>query len=541
MPFSGFLCSKVPKSFLCLAPTAGFNILPMAKMFHHSLLLVLLILSLFINHTEQLQSSQAQTLFRIQGLLNFPVVLNSWTKNTDFCDTEPSSSLTVVCYQESISQLHIIGKRGAPLLPRNFSLESFVTTLVKLPDLKVLTLVSLGLWGKLPGKIARLSSLEILNVSSNFLYGSIPRELSYLTSLQTLILDDNMFSGQLPDWLSSLPVLTVLSLKKNLFNGSLPSSLSDLENLRVLALSHNHFYGAVPDFERLTNLQVLELEENAFGPQFPQLGNKLVTLVLSKNRFRSGIPDEVSSCYQLQHLDISFNTFVGPFPTSLLSLPSITYLNIAGNRFTGMLFENLSCNAELEFVDLSFNLLTGSVPSCLQTDSEKTVVLYARNCLANQNQNQRPMSFCRNEALAVGIPPHQKKQKEASKPVLALGVIGGIVGGIVLLGIIFLISRRINAQRATRVKKLPTRLISENAAGGYASKILSDGSKVSSLSLSLFLSCTHKLMLVRCLYGSIGEIVDICLHRSMYKSTCLRSVLYWLRIPMYRVRCHMLR
>lgn len=451
----------------------------MAQMFHHSLLLVLLIISPFVKRSEQLQSSQAQTLLRIQRLLNFPVVLSSWNNNTDFCNTEPKSSLTVVCYEESITQLLIIGNKGAPLLPRNFSLDSFVTTLVKLPDLRVLNLVSLGLWGSLPGKIARLSSLEIFNVSSNFLYGSIPEELSTLTGLQTLILDDNMFSGRLPHWVSSLQILTVLSLKKNLFNGSLPRILSDLENLRVLALSHNHFSGEVPDLERLTNLQVLDLENNAFGPQFPQLGKKLLTLVLSKNKFRSGIPAEVSSYYQLQRLDISFNTFVGPFPTSLLSLPSITYLNISGNRLTGMLFENLSCNSELEFVDLSSNLLTGTLPSCLLTDSKERVVRYARNCLVNGKESQNPSSFCRNEALAVGIPPHQKKRKETSKAVLVLCIIGAVVGGIALLGVILLIVKREHAKRAAKIKKRPTRLISENASTGYTSKMLSDARHIS--------------------------------------------------------------
>lgn len=452
----------------------------MGKMFHHSELLVVFVVFLFINHSEQLQSSQVQTLLRIQGLLNFPVLLSSWNNNTDFCNIEQNSSSTVVCYEDSITQLHIIGNKGTPLLPRNFSLDSFVTTLVKLPDLKVLTLVSLGLWGNLPGKISRLSSLEIFNVSSNFVYGSIPQELSFLTSLQTLILDDNMFAGQLPDWLGSLPILRVLSLKKNSFNGSLPSSLSDLENLRVLALSHNHFSGSVPDFERLTNLQVLDLEDNAFGPQFPRLGNKLVTLVLSKNRFRSSIPAELNSNYQLQSLDISFNTFVGPFPTSLLSLPSITYLSIAGNKFTGMLSENLSCNPELEFVDLSSNLLTGNLPSCLQTDSREKVFQYAKNCLATGNQNQHPFAFCRNEALAVGIPPHHKKQKRASKTVLALAIIGGFVGGITLLGLAYLIFRRLNVKRvATKFKKPPTRLIAEHASSGYTSKIISDARYIS--------------------------------------------------------------
>lgn len=449
----------------------------MAKGFCHWALLVLVMVLGSIRPSEQLPSSQAQTLIRIQGILNFPAILSSWNNNTDFCDTEPSSSLTVVCYEESITQLHIIGHKGVPPLPRNFSIDSFITTLVKLPSLKVLTLVSLGLWGPMPSKIARLSSLEILNISSNYFYGTIPEEIAYLTSLQTLILDDNMFIGELSDWLSLLPVLAVLSLKKNSFNGSLPSSLGSLENLRILTLSHNRFYGEVPDLSSLDNLQVLDLEDNALGPQFPRLGTKLVTLVLKKNRFSSGIPVEVSSYYQLERLDISYNRFAGPFPPSLLALPSVTYLNIAGNKFTGMLFGYQSCNAGLEFVDLSSNLLTGNLPNCLKSDSKKRVVLYGRNCLATGEQNQHPFSFCRNEALAVGIIPHRKKQKGASKAVLALGTIGGILGGIALFCLVFLVVRRVNAKKATKTP--PTKLIAENASTVYSSKLFSDARYVS--------------------------------------------------------------
>lgn len=447
----------------------------MAKAFHCSILLVILLVLISIGYSDQLQSSQAQTLFRIQRLLNFPTVLRSWTAYTDFCNSEPNSFLTVVCYEESITQLHIIGDHGVPPLPRNFSMVSFVTTLVKLSDLKVLTLVSLGLWGRLPGKVSRLSSLEILNISSNYLHGAIPEEFSYLSNLQTLILDDNMFSGYLQDWIGSLPTLAVLSLKKNSMNGTLPLSLGSMENLRVLALSHNHFFGEVPDLSSLTNLQVLDLEDNALGPQFPQLGDKLVLLILRTNRFSSGIPTEISSSYQLQRLDISFNRFVGPFPPALLSLPSISYLNIAGNKFTGMLSENLSCNAEFEFVDLSANLLTGSLPNCLLSESKDRVVLYSGNCLATGNQNQHPFSFCRNEALAVGILPHQKKRKHASKAVIAMGIIGGIIGGIALVGLIFLVIRRVNVKKI--IKTPQTRLIAENASTGYTSKLLSDASK----------------------------------------------------------------
>ncbi|KAF3588448.1 hypothetical protein F2Q69_00032467 [Brassica cretica] len=435
------------------------------------LLLVLLLSS--INETTQLQSSQSQTLLRLQQLLYYPKVLTSWNNFTDFCNSEPNSSLTVVCYEDSITQLHITGDRRGHMLPKSFSIDSFVTTLAKLPDVKVLTLVSLGLWGRLPDKINRLSSLEILNVSSNFLFGPVPHELSSLASLQTLILDENMFSGLVPDWIGSLPSLAVLSLRKNAFNGSLPSSLSTLSGLRVLSLANNRFSGALPDLSRLTNLQVLDLESNSFGPMFPRLSHKLVTLILSKNMFRSAVSSqEVTSFYQLQHFDLSFNTFVGPFPTSLMSLPAITYLNISHNKLTGRLSTNLSCNSQLMSVDLSSNLLTGSLPDCLKPSSGVSRdVVYGGNCLANANEDQRPVSFCSNEALAVGIIP-QRRNRVKSKLGVALGATGGVLGLILLAGAVFVVLRRVSAKR--KATEASPRFIKENVSMGYTSKLLSD-------------------------------------------------------------------
>ncbi|CAK9319723.1 unnamed protein product [Citrullus colocynthis] len=449
----------------------------MVQVLRNSVCLVILIIFVRVDLSQQFQLSQTRTLLRIQKLLNFPAVLSNWNYSTDFCNLEPDSSVTVVCYEGNMTQLHIIGKKGALMLPHNFSMKSFVNTLAKLPDLKVLTLVSLGLWGSIPGKIAHLSSLEILNMSSNFLYGAIPQEISLLSGLRTLILDDNMLAGQLPDWFHVLPLLTVLSLKHNILNGSLPNSLNELENLRLLSLSHNHFYGELPDLSTLTNLQVLELEDNGFGPQFPQLGNKLVTLKLSKNKFRSSIPAEVSSFYQLEHFDVSMNSLVGPLPPVFFSLPSLSYLNISGNKLTGMLMVNISCNDELKVVDLSSNLLTGSLPQCLLADMRDRIVLYPRNCFVTGGQQQHPVSFCQNEALAVGIVPEEKKKERTHKVVLALSIIGGVVGVIMLLGIVYLVVRR-QKERNT-VKKPPTNIIVENPSAGYTSKLLSDARYIS--------------------------------------------------------------
>lgn len=437
-----------------------------------------------VSYAEKLQSSQVDILLRIKFLLNSPPFLGSWNNHTDFCNSEPTSTLTVVCYEESITQLHIVGNLKSPQLPQNFSIDSFVATLVKLPSLKVLTLVSLGLWGPLPNKFMRLSSLEILNLTSNFLQGHIPPTISSLVHLQTLILNSNNFSGRLPDGLGLLSSLAVLNVKNNSLYGSLPRSLGNLENLRVLVLSNNNFSGEVPDLSGLTNLQVLDFENNVLGPRFPVVGDKIESIVLRNNKFTLSIPEKVESYYQLKFFDVASNRFVGPFPVSLLSLPSIAYMNVAENRLTGMLSENLHCNDELYFVNFTANLLTGKLPRCLQYESKKRVVLYGENCLSTGDESQQPISFCKNEALAVGILPRSHRRNQASKVILALSICGGVIGGIVLLGATFLAVRKFIAKRAATKPRprLTTRFTTENAStSSYTSKILKDASKFLSL------------------------------------------------------------
>ncbi|KAK4478830.1 hypothetical protein RD792_014331 [Penstemon davidsonii] len=417
-----------------------------------------------VSYTEQRQSSQKQTLLRIQSLLN-----STWKIDNDFCNTEPTPSLTIVCYEDSITQLHIIGENQTPQLPNNFSIDSFFTTLVNLPSLKVLHLVSLGLWGPLPSKFTRLSSLEIVNFTSNFLQGEIPSRISSLTQLQTLILDSNNFTGRIPEGVGLLSSLAVLSLRNNSFYGHLPHSFGILKDLRVLLLSNNNFSGEVPDLSSLTNLQVLDLENNVLGPRFPVVSNKIESIVLKNNRFTFGIPEKVQSYYQLKLLDISSNKFVGPFPVSILSLPSIKFLDISKNKFTGMLFENLPCNEEIDFVNLTSNLLTGELPSCLMSSSRKRVVLYSENCLENGDKDQQPISFCKNQALAVGILPRSRKQKEASKVILALSICGGVIGGIVLVIATFLIIKNFLTKRAAQEQPQP-----QSVPNSYTSKLLKD-------------------------------------------------------------------
>ncbi|MCD9643054.1 hypothetical protein HAX54_030160 [Datura stramonium] len=442
-------------------------------------LLVFMVFLLFNYSDEFLEPSQYEAIVKIKQLLNFPQDLSSWSDNTDFCNSEPNTALTLMCYEDNITQLHISGYNWFPNLPQGFSTDTLFSNLALLPNLKVLSLVSLGLRGTLPKNIGFLSSLEIVNISSNFFYGEIPGEISYLKSLQTLILDYNKFTGQVPEGVGSLHSLSVLSFKNNSFSGSLPNSLSNLQDLRVLSLSGNNFSGEVPNLHNLSNLQVLDLESNYLGPNFPNIPTKLVSLVLRKNKFSLGVPKELSSCYQLKKLDISSNELVGPFSPTILSLPSLSYLDISGNKLTGKLLKNVTCSQDLSFVNLSSNYLTGELPACMHPRSGSKIVLFSGNCLGNKEQWQHPYSFCHNEALAVSIEPHKDKVKGGhGKAVLASSMVGGFVGGIAIIGLAFMVIRREYAKQ--KASKAPqTRLILEKVSPAHTLKLLNDARYIS--------------------------------------------------------------
>ncbi|CAM8949045.1 unnamed protein product [Rhodiola kirilowii] len=447
----------------------------------HSMFTIIFIYFLLQAHASvsvQLQNSQYQSLLTIRELLNYYPSL--WTPATDFCNSQPDRESTVVCFEGNVTQLHISGPLNHAL-PWNFSSGSLFASLGGLPSLKVLSLVSLGLWGPLPGNIRALSSLEILNVSSNYFKGSIPVEISHLKSLQTLVLDNNLFTGKLPHWIGTLPVLSALSLRDNSFHGHLPRSLSGMRNLRILALSKNQFYGEIPDLHSLSQMQVLDLEGNFLGPSFPKLSNKLVSIVLRRNKFRPNIPANLTSFYQLKNLDISCNTFTGPFDPKLLSLPSVTHLDISQNKLTGLLLENMSCNPELVFVNLSSNLLTGDLPGCLKRTAN---VSFSENCLSlsSRDSEQFPRSFCRIAALAVELPVIRQYRNHArSKGAVAavLSVIGAVGVGLALLGLLIFITNRFYATK--KVEKPKTRWIKENFSTVNTAKQLLDAKHITEM------------------------------------------------------------
>ncbi|XP_061957116.1 probable inactive leucine-rich repeat receptor-like protein kinase At3g03770 isoform X2 [Populus nigra] len=252
--------------------------------------------SFLITGTHQLQSSQTQVLLQLRKHLEYPAQLEFWNNHgMDLCYLSPSTQLNMTCQDNVVTELRMTGDKPVKVnsfvgfaitnktLSGNFSMDSFVITLARLTSLRVLSLVSLGIWGPLPDKIHRLSSLEYLDLSSNYLFGSVPPKISTMVKLQTLKLDDNFFNDTVPAWFDSLSNLTILSLRNNQLKGPFPSSIQRVTTLTDLILSGNDISGKLPNLDMLSKLNKLDLSENSLDSDLPSMPKGLVMAFLSNN------------------------------------------------------------------------------------------------------------------------------------------------------------------------------------------------------------------------------------------------------------------
>ncbi|XP_065873377.1 probable inactive leucine-rich repeat receptor-like protein kinase At3g03770 [Euphorbia lathyris] len=442
-----------------------------------------LVWSFVIVGTHQLQSSQTQVLLQLRKHLEYPNQLEIWKDRTlDFCYLTSSTQVNLTCQDNFVSELRIIGDKTPKVdnffgfaipdhtLSPNFTLDSFVVTLARLTNLRVLSLVSLGIWGSLPDKIHRLSSLEYLDLSSNYLFGSVPPKISTMVRVQTLILDDNFFNDTVPDWFDSFSNLTILRLSKNKLQGPFPSSVQKVTTLTDLVLSNNEISGKLPNLDSLNNLRVLDLSANRLDSDLPRMPKGLITVFLRNNSFSGEIPHQYSQLSQLQHLDMSFNGLTGTPPAALFSLPNISYLNLGSNMLTGSLPNRLSCGSKLQLVDISNNSFTGGLPDCLSTESDNRVVKFGGNCLSMDLHHQRAESLC------AGMP--EKRKQPAGRVGILVGVVFGIIAAVMLLGFGFFVVRRC-CTRGTSEQHLLHKTVQDNSVAGFSPEMINNARFVS--------------------------------------------------------------
>ncbi|CAK8566243.1 unnamed protein product [Lathyrus sativus] len=429
----------------------------------------------------QLQSSQTQVLLQLQKHLEFPTQLEIWKDHRDEICFISSKQVKVTCKDNFVTELSVFGDKpnngrdfdGFAIpnqtLTQTFSVDSFVATLARLTGLKVLHLVSLGIWGPLPDRIHRLFSLEYLDLSWNFLYGSIPPKISTMFNLQTLILSDNFFNGTVPNSFNSSNILEVLSLKHNKLKGPFPFSILSIKTLTNIDMSRNRLSGSLRDFTDLSSLEELDLRENELDSLLPEMPKGLITLFLNRNSFSGPIPKHYGQLNSLEQLDVSFNTLTGTTPSELFSLPKIRYLNLGSNILSGTLQNQMKCGQNLSFVDISNNRLVGALPSSLRNESENRVVKSDGNCLSGSLQHQHEVPYC-NEAHG--------KMKSYRLGVF-VGVIVGILVIIVVLGLCIVVTCKWLYSKGISEQHLLNKSVQDSYSAGFSSELIANARYVS--------------------------------------------------------------
>lgn len=292
------------------------------------------------------------------------------------------------------------------------------SSLGSLSRLTKLNLLNNNLVGQVPASIGNLAQLRYLDLSQNKLSGNIPISFVNLTNLYLFYIHDNYFestfpfnmsgfqklkyfgvgansfSGVFPTSLLTIPSLIYINLEGNRFtgpidfrktspsstlkylniaynkfDGPIPDSLSELINLGEIDLSFNRFNGSIPrSLAKLDNLYYLDLSGNKLEGQVPSWLWRLNVVRLSYNSFNSfenNSPEPAApSETQGIALDLSSNSFQGPFPHEICKITSLYILDLSNNRFSGTIpscFRN-STGSLMEELLLGNNILTGVHP-----------------------------------------------------------------------------------------------------------------------------------------------------------------------------------
>eukprot|EP00850_Spirogloea_muscicola_P023531 SM000364S13666 [mRNA] locus=s364:25209:37138:- [translate_table: standard] len=218
--------------------------------------------------------------------------------------------------------------------------------------------------GPIPTNLKTLP-LTTIDLAGNNLTGTIP---PFNPAIVNLYLNNNRFIGRLTnDWLNYTnlrdvdlsfnsisgpinviggttipPALKFLRLHNNLFTGRIPDQFGRFPSLTALYLNDNSMLGPIPDsFTNFTDMRFLRLNNNNFSgsiiPGLGKLNNHIKTLDLSYNSFTGPFPIKIVSYVlpqALSYIDISYNFFNASYPVNRIFAPGISYADFNHNCFT---------------------------------------------------------------------------------------------------------------------------------------------------------------------------------------------------------------
>ncbi|PWA60773.1 leucine-rich repeat transmembrane protein kinase [Artemisia annua] len=235
--------------------------------------------------------------------------------------------------------------------------------LVKLPYLRLISLLGNRFSGQIPGELGNITTLTYLNLEANNLSGTVPSDLGRLVNLQSLILSSNRLTGMLPVSLAELRNLIDFRISDNNFSGSIPNFIQNWRLLSKLEIIGAGLQGPIPSsislLRNLTDLRICEISGPAQG--FPLLDNAngLVTVVLRSCNLSGEIPAYIWQKRDLLLLDVSFNKLVGGISRDIIGR-SLRYVFLTSNMLSGDIPDSLLIEGAT--IDLSYNNFTWQGP-----------------------------------------------------------------------------------------------------------------------------------------------------------------------------------
>ncbi|EEF40238.1 Receptor protein kinase CLAVATA1 precursor, putative [Ricinus communis] len=227
------------------------------------------------------------------------------------------------------------------------------------------------------------------------LQGVVPfGSICALQYLEKISLGSNFLRGVITDDLRNCRNLQVLDLGNNFFSGQVPD-LSSLHKLRILNLNGSGFSGSFPwkSLENLTNLEFLSLGDNRFDAtsSFPAeviKFNKLYWLYLTNCSIKGKIPEGISNLTLLENLELSDNELFGEIPEGIGKLSKLWQLEIYNNALSGKLPAGLGNLTNLVNFDASTNKLEGEIGVLISLKKLASLQLFE-----NQFSGEIPAEF----------------------------------------------------------------------------------------------------------------------------------------------------